>query len=241
MKAERALRAQRPEARIIHELVLTQGGERIDIAAVWPDGIILAEVKSEKDVLKRLPGQLRAALALGCEVWLCAAPKWREHVEAMSSHQSHEKVELRNKSGIVIGSTYKTNPAYIGEISNVVLAWEKDDGFEWENTWRQRPYPPADGVAMLDMLWAEELRAISGTHHTDTRTKCMNAAREFMTGQQVRRAACAALMARAFPRADPPIGDAVSTARGLFTKQAKQMKLAEAQPCPSSAAAGEPK
>lgn len=204
MKAERALRKARPDARIIHELVLTQGGERIDLAAVWADGLILAEVKSEKDTLTRLPGQMNAATSLGCEVWLCLAEKWRPQIEAMTSHQlESERVELRSKTGNVIGWTYKTNPAYIPELSRVTLCWEGDDGLLID--WRKERYPPADGAAMLDMLWAEELRAISGTHPRDNRLKCMNAAREYKTGRDVRRAACAALLARDFPRADPPV------------------------------------
>lgn len=220
VKTETALRKARPDARIIHELVLTQGGERIDLAAVWPDGMILAEVKSERDTLTRLPSQLSAALSLGCEVWLALAERWRSQIDHMLRGQlvsDKHKIEVRKK-GRLVSTTYASNPDYVPNLWRATLCWEADDHLA-VCTYRREVYPPADGAAMLDMLWAEELRAISGTHKTDNRTKCINAAREFMTGQQVRRAACAALMARSFPRADPPVGNGVSDARGLFTKQ----------------------
>lgn len=217
LKTEKALRKARPDARIIHELVLTQGGERIDLAAVWPDGIIIAELKSEKDTLTRLPAQLRASLALGCEVWLCLAEKWRPHIEALNT-QSEEAVSVTRKGYTY--HTHKPNPAYIAELNRVAIAYEKPDHIEFDNTWNRRErFPPADGGAMLEMLWAEELRAIKGTHPRDPRRKCINAAREYLSGQEVRRACCAALLARNFPRADPPRSTGVSDASGLFTKQ----------------------
>jgi hypothetical protein len=204
-KTEAALRKARPDARIIHELVLTQGGVRIDLAAVWSDGLIVAELKSERDTLTRLPAQLKEALSLGCEVWLCLAEKWRPHIEAMQTSQTDERVEVQRK-GFGRYFIYKPNPGYIASLSRVAIWWEKPEHIECENTWCRRDrFPPADGPAMLDMLWADELRRMTGAHHRDTRGKCINHAREYMTGQAVRRGACAALMARTFPRADPPI------------------------------------
>ena len=67
-KAEAMLRSAFPEARIIHELVLRQGGCRIDLAAVTTDRLICVEVKSERDVLTRLPDQV-AAMRLVCDAW----------------------------------------------------------------------------------------------------------------------------------------------------------------------------
>lgn len=57
LKAEAAMRAAFPHARIIHELMAMQGGCRIDLAAVTPDRLVLVEVKSERDVLTRLARQ----------------------------------------------------------------------------------------------------------------------------------------------------------------------------------------
>ena len=64
LKAETAMRAAFPEARIIHELMVLQGGCRIDLAAVEPDRLILVEVKSERDVLTRLERQREQATAV---------------------------------------------------------------------------------------------------------------------------------------------------------------------------------
>ena len=51
------LRVLRPGARIIHE-ISNGGSNRIDVLAVSADEIIAVEVKSEKDSLDLLPGQL---------------------------------------------------------------------------------------------------------------------------------------------------------------------------------------
>lgn len=53
-KVEAELRRQFPTARIIHELVLSSGVSRLDLAAVTRDQIIVAEIKSERDTLSRL-------------------------------------------------------------------------------------------------------------------------------------------------------------------------------------------
>lgn len=71
LKAEAALREVWPSARVIHELVLEQGGCRIDLAAVTPDRIIAVEVKSERDVLTRLKDQITAARAVADGVVVC--------------------------------------------------------------------------------------------------------------------------------------------------------------------------
>lgn len=78
LKAEAALRAEWPSARIIHELVLQQGGVRIDLAAVTPDRLIVVEIKSERDVLTRLERQIKAARAVADGVLVVVAEK---HVE----------------------------------------------------------------------------------------------------------------------------------------------------------------
>src|SRR5207237_1641615 len=67
-KAEVMLRATFPDARIVHELVLQQGGVRIDLAAITPDRLVCVEVKSERDVLARLPEQV-AAMRRVCDAW----------------------------------------------------------------------------------------------------------------------------------------------------------------------------
>lgn len=74
-KAVAAMRRRWPSARIVHELQLEQGGIRIDLAAVSEDFLALAEIKSERDVLKRLPAQISRAMAVADEVWIVIAAK----------------------------------------------------------------------------------------------------------------------------------------------------------------------
>src|SRR3546814_18652875 len=75
-KVEAKLRLLFPEARLIHELVLKQGGVRIDLAAVTTARLICIEIKSERDVMTRLPDQC-AAMRLVCDTWsVRVADEW---------------------------------------------------------------------------------------------------------------------------------------------------------------------
>lgn len=74
-KAEEKLRRVFPTARIIHELMLQQGGCRIDLAAVTEDRLIVVEIKSERDVLKRLDEQYRQAKLVADSILVLLAEK----------------------------------------------------------------------------------------------------------------------------------------------------------------------
>lgn len=174
VKAETCLRQIFPTARIIHELVLRQGGVRIDLAAVTHDRLICVEIKSERDVLTRLPEQV-AAMKLVCDTFrVCVADR---HID-----------KVRDIAGWTrsVSETELDTPAYR------LMSLERD---------------ALEGVcnapARLDMLWADELRLIAGAK--GARWFCIRAASDSKTGGDIRRAVCAALRARAFPRADPAI------------------------------------
>lgn len=173
IKAEAALREVWPSARIIHELVVRQGGCRIDLAAVTPDRLIAVEIKSERDVLDRLKEQARQAreVADGFCVVL-AEPHWRK---AWEEHHV------------------------------CILEAAKEDEIAPHLRRQQRDVLSAacNAPARLQMLWADELRRIAGTK--GARQVCITAASDAKTGGEVRRAVCAALRARSFPRADPAI------------------------------------
>jgi hypothetical protein len=66
--------------------------------------------------------------------------------------------------------------------------------------------------ARLEMLWADELRAICCPRRAAPRGMCIQAASDSMTGSEIRRAVCSALRARSFPRADPAIATAAVAA-----------------------------
>lgn len=204
-KVEAALHRRRPDARIIHELVLRQGGVRIDMAAVWPDGMILAEIKSERDTLNRLEPQLKAALDLGGEVWLCLAEKWRPKVEALK-HRCDWRNEDVVRKCVVVGrrSIPIPNTDYLPclEARDLHIRYETDEGLEPLSPYISHHGPHVMTAELLHMLWADELRQFAAG---SSRHPCMLWARENMSGRAIRQAVCDALLRRPFPRADAPI------------------------------------
>lgn len=63
-----------PDVRVLHELVL--GERRIDLLFVAHHDLVAVELKSSRDRLDRLDGQLREYAFYIPEVWLAVAPKW---------------------------------------------------------------------------------------------------------------------------------------------------------------------
>lgn len=132
VKAEAALREVWPSARIIHELVLRQGGCRIDLAAVTPDRLIAVEIKSERDVLTRLKEQAVQAREVSDAFCVVLAEKhWRKaweehHVSILEAAKEDEIVlHLQRQQRTVLSAT-------------------------------------CNSPARLAMLWADELRWIAG-------------------------------------------------------------------------------
>lgn len=208
-KVVSALRERKPDARIIHELVLQQGGTRIDVAAVWPSGLILVEIKSERDTLSRLQHQLRASIDIGAETWLCLAEKWRPQIEALSVRTINSRREPIMIGDREAGYTLRSDPApgYLPEIHKVEVRFETVDGLEalkMHPSWYLRPrrYNP---YTLLSLLWADELKRVTGLGARATRDACIDRAADTLTGTQVREAVCKALRARSFPRADPAV------------------------------------
>lgn len=174
-KCEAALRAQFPDARIIHELVVKQGSCRLDLAAVTPSRMVFIEIKSERDVLNRLEKQAKEARAVADLFRIVVAEK----------HLAKAR-EAFGWSGIV----------------------EEDDfAREIGTHWARQQFmgTPCSAPARLQMLWSNELRIVAQCHPKANRTECILRASEYLTGSEVRQRVCAALRARHFPRADPPI------------------------------------
>lgn len=172
-KAEGMLRVIFPDARIIHELVLKQGGVRIDLAAVTADRLICIEIKSERDVLTRLSDQV-AAMREVCDAY-----------------------------GVV------TTAKHLDKVREIAgwlhTAMEDDRERLGSHLFRDVHVGLCNAPARLEMLWAEELRAIRCPHRGAPRKTCTIAATDALTGSEVRRAVCEALRARHFPRADEPV------------------------------------
>ena len=206
-KAETLLRQRWPDARIVHELVLQQGGVRIDLAAVGPDFLALVEIKSEKDVLDRLPRQLTRASKVADEVWICVAEKHHAKVEAMRGWWWRQAEEGTGVDALIRRARY-------GDCMRGVRVFVERDGGNLQPdhaslTVRRNL---ADPRALFDLLWAEEMRSALSRHFADaplpavssklTRDYMTRVAVESMSGREIRRAVCAQIRDRHFPRAD---------------------------------------
>ena len=69
------LRRDHPGARIIHELPLRYSERRIDVAAIARDTITCVEIKSSRDVVDRLEGQLRGFQPISHNLIVALAPE----------------------------------------------------------------------------------------------------------------------------------------------------------------------
>lgn len=209
LKAEAMLRRRHPDARIIHELVLAQGDARIDLAAVTPDLVVLAEIKSEKDVLTRLPHQAEMADRVGDDFLVVTVERHAEEIERLGKSKSNDLVDVVRK-GVVIGQSYVKNPDFIPALRGLQLFVEDGEGLLRRDRYGARLVTArlVNPAARLRMLWAAELQHIAaplGAGPRWNREACVWAICEHMTGGEIRRAVCARLRARAFPRADAPI------------------------------------
>lgn len=175
LKCEAALRAAFPDARIIHELVVKQGSCRLDLAAVTPNRIALVEIKSERDVLARLDRQTKEAEEVSDLYRIAVAAK---HLDKAREAAGWGRVVAEEDFAREIGTSWAT---------------------------KQFMSTPCNAPARLGMLWANELRIVAECGPRANRSDCILRASDYFTGSEVRRRVCAALRARPFPRADPPI------------------------------------
>ena len=209
-----------PSYRIIHELVVEQGGCRLDVAAVSEDELVVVEIKSEKDVLKRLADQVRVARKVAQKTWVVVADKHLPAVKAMTestiTYEVYGPIQFAHNYRRLAGPEQvrpvlrsENNPTYFGELNYCRILTEDDAGgltLAPGIGYGERPPRPQPGE-MLKMLWADELRGFArrfGAGATTPREQTMLLAIEHASGREIRRAVCAALRARSFPRADPP-------------------------------------
>lgn len=207
-KVEAQMRLWYPAGRIIHELVLEQGGRRLDVATVTEDRIVVAEIKSEKDTLKRLKAQVERALQVADEVWVVVAEK---HAAEVRSRLSWSLPRASDEE------RWTKNPDYMRDLEKCVIFTETDAGLKrWkEGGAKFAPLP----YHRFDLLWAAEMRNALGRHFGGAAmTKAARMTRddmarliiEHLSGREIRRAVCAQLRARGFARADEGVADAAS-------------------------------
>lgn len=218
-KVEAQLRLEFPDARIIHELNMQWGGIRLDLAAVRPSAITLVEIKSERDVLKRLASQVEAARKITGDVRVYVTEKHRaalvdarrEHLADANGHTIVDWVEHPKTGGR--RGVYQPNPAFIPQLSRCRIQIETETGFEWcrkmHPTWWDRTVMEhvAQGPALLELLWAEELAQLLcdarlSTPRRANREIMKRLAIEDLSLRQIRAGVCKALRGRTFARAD---------------------------------------
>lgn len=205
------LRELLPDARIVHELnVAGQGSNRIDVAAITKQHIVGVEIKSRKDVLKRLDEQWKAFNDVCHFVVVAAHEKhfadfresyWREDMPA-KRHLNH--------------------PLFFGKWNHDYRVWPylmpplgaegrtRLDGRHWFFDRHNQLQRIPQATRMLDMLWAAELQAECRSHRVacssrSTRPDMIRDLAWHLTGKEVTHAVCRQLRQRSFAEADAPI------------------------------------
>lgn len=212
-KVVRQMRMYWPTGRIVHELQCGQGEHRLDVGCITADRIVLAEIKSERDVLKRAEAQLGKALTCATEVWLVVAA---EHVEAVKAASKRWRRSFQPWDDQAVGD----EPRFF---YGVKLWTERDKDpssylaptFTNEDAVSGRFETAPSPASVFDLLWAAEMRAVisdyfggatlPGAEQALARDRMIRLAVEHMSGREIRRAVCRGLRARHFPRADAPI------------------------------------
>lgn len=211
-KVERELRAQFPSARIIHELVLSSGVSRLDLAAVTRDQIVVAEIKSERDTLSRLKDQIAMAHEVACATWVVVAEPHRAALNHMNDSRCVGPEQPRKPPLTGMWRECWQNPDYLPGLDRCRLMVECGDGFDITPpaSWHRRVTDPR---AVFDVLWAGERREAVAMRGAPVSSKDSCGvthawAVENMSGVQIRRAVCRALRLRKFARADAPLAEA---------------------------------
>lgn len=208
------LRAQWPDARIVHELPLRYSTNRIDLAAIRPSEIIAVEIKSSRDTNERLEAQLRAFAPISSRIIVALAPKWNENLEGLT-----EKIAMR---GGGLATQYTPRFTETQAIVNSVKRWHP-----WIETWTVDSaagavevtdplYSRANGqpwlAQMLHMLHVDELKMVAARHQVSagirpTHWTLYQQCSAMMTGREIVGSVCAMLRSRgAFGAdSDPPV------------------------------------
>ena len=189
----RHLRAARPNARIIHEINVCQGGNRIDVLAVDVEEIIAVEIKSKKDKIDRLPAQM----------------------EAMTSVAHHSIAAIHEKFLVEWGPASSRAAHYDRETWGYPIRrrsldpeWELDRLAKWSVP--QAKMLESLPAGALDMLWRDELQWVCFANQIaagprSTRGQMMHDLRWLCSGKELTRGICAALRARQCGEADDPV------------------------------------
>ncbi len=188
------IRTIMPGARIIHELAVDGGRVRADVAAVCDSTLILFEIKSSRDSLKRLPNQLRHFHPVCHGLVVVADEKWCGRATAAG----YPNCDAR---------------AIIAYHAPRAALWEWRGGADgavastqsWSLPHVQPPWP----LAMLGLLTTAELREVGAVVGIEAPVASLRAELAMaLTGHEVSAHVCAALRSRPHQWADPCMGRA---------------------------------
>jgi hypothetical protein len=226
-KAAAYLRKNYPNARIVHELVLSSGNIRIDLAAITENKIVVVEIKSERDTLKRLGAQVEFATYVANEIIVFINEKHTNALKAAIdfSRYGESLSSLRQEFKEFIATHHDKNNKFtsaqenaISTYSRILIERENTDTFEvfnkfgkynpsWHSTFQHK--------RILGMLWASELtdicRKIGSRYPFKIGSKNLRIcdATEYIlehaTGREIRQFVCQALLKRQFAYADEPV------------------------------------
>ena len=195
------MRKRWPGARIIHELPLRYSEKRIDLAAITETEIISVEIKSSRDTLDRLHGQVRGFVPVSDLIVVALAPGhwtkeemvWEEGPRGrVGSIRYCDADRILQEFGYSIG-------VWLADTENGRVQVERDAYDNKPGLW---------SAQLLDLLHVAELINVASAHRVavgkkrpDHRT-LVRACHDVMSGREVKRAVCAALRARsAFDKA----------------------------------------
>ncbi|KQV66621.1 hypothetical protein [Caulobacter sp. Root343] len=188
------LRAEFPAARIIHELEI--GGARLDVAAIDHDRIVVCEIKSEKDSLKRLAHQSKFALSVSDDYRVICTSKHVDQI--LGFREIYVTVDGRQ----VVNKNFN-------EHLRAATVWLESGGQLQKVSkplkWYGRRRILAESV--LSLMHVHEVKAALrhlGAKSRWTGSDLCTFAMEHMSGGDIRRLVCASLRARRFARADDP-------------------------------------
>lgn len=175
-----------PRGRVVHELPLSSfsGAGRADLGIIFPDQIVLVEIKSEKDKLTRLEKQWGEMSKRCHDLKVVCHERWFDGDAGLKDqswmHWAHKDHLWR----------YPSNN----------WAYERYGSKFRPSSWM-----------LLDLLWADELRdsyRLAGVMASNPRMDMRGMTHDLhqkMTGRQIVSTVCQCLRARKFSEADDPI------------------------------------
>jgi len=203
------IRQLRPDSRIIHELNTNGTGScRADIAAIGIEEILMFEIKSERDKLARLTKQQEAFKNCSHKFFIVLDKKFFK--EKVYSDDRKNCLEPNLELETILGSRLVKD--HIWHYPEPLT-----DQFLFDHSWKIEPrrygqnfFPTPNTRAMLNLLWAEELREVCRNLvlpylSKDNMMKLIERIILGATGRHIVQQVCLMLRKRRFAEADDGI------------------------------------